>query len=166
MKRLGYPPLLAIFFCAISWAAVLFSVVARGDEDPESVDFVLASPAFVDEVLDGDTIRVRAEVWPGIVVHTLVRIIGIDAPETRRPKCAKEKAAGVVATRELTNLVPLYDVVVLTRVKTGKFAGRVLAQVLTPEGIDVGLAMLAAGSVRPYDGRGRRPEWCALLPDG
>lgn len=165
MKRLGYPPILALAFCVIAWVAVAFGTAARGEEVPEAVEFVLASPAFVDEILDGDTIRVRAEVWPGVVIHTLVRLGGIDAPETRRPKCGKERAAGIVAKRELTNLVPLNDVVVLTGIKLGKFAGRVVADVLTTEGINVGLAMLKTGSVLPYNGRGKRPEWCLLLPD-
>lgn len=66
---------------------------------------LIAAPAFADpiapgqiRVVDGDTIRVlpRAK-------HT--RLVGFNAPETRRAKCPAERAEGVKADRRLRELV-------------------------------------------------------------
>ena len=47
--------------------------------------------ATVVRVIDGDTVVVNADIWPGIVVHEIsVRVDGIDTPE-RRGKCDAEK---------------------------------------------------------------------------
>ncbi|MFC5354802.1 thermonuclease family protein [Azospirillum himalayense] len=40
-------------------------------------------PAEVLEVLDGDTLLVRATIWLGQVVETHIRVDGLDAPEIR-----------------------------------------------------------------------------------
>ena len=47
-------------------------------------------PAEILDVLDGDTIAVRATIWLGQAVETHVRLSGIDAPELRA-HCAEEK---------------------------------------------------------------------------
>ena len=49
-------------------------------------------------VVDGDTIRVFNE-------KPDVRLVGFNAPETRRAKCPEERALGDVATRRLRELV-------------------------------------------------------------
>lgn len=146
--------------------AVYVFVTVPSSLGAEEVEFVLGTAAFVDKIVDGDTIRVRAEVWPGVVINTAVRIMGIDTPETRRPKCDEEKTMGDAATRALARLVPVHSVVILSAIKNGKFAGRVIAQVLTPEGVDVGVFMLDGGYARPYSGRGPRPDWCVGVADG
>ena len=48
-------------------------------------------PAAVIEVIDGDTVRVRARVWLGQDVETAVRIAGIDTPELRGADCDAER---------------------------------------------------------------------------
>jgi len=114
-------------------------------------------PAAVDEVVDGDTIRVRARIWPGHEVATLVRLEGIDAPE-RRARCDAERAMAAAARDRVRELVADGEVA-LRDVRGDKFGGRVRARVLASDGTDVGEALLAARLARPYDGR-TRATWC------
>ena len=51
-------------------------------------------PAEVVDIIDGDTVTVRARIWPGQFVETRVRLRGVDTPEIRRPDCEAERAAG------------------------------------------------------------------------
>lgn len=120
---------------------------------------LLAGPvaARVLEVTDGDTLRVEATVWPGQTVRVHVRLRGIDAPE-RRGGCAAERAAARRAREALAALVADGRVNLLA-IGGGKYYGRVLAEVRTRDGADVGRRLLEDGLVRPYGGERRRP-WC------
>ena len=114
-------------------------------------------PADVVEVLDGDTIAVKARIWLGQELATRVRLSGIDAPELHG-KCDRERrlaaaARDFLAERLTDRPVELRDV------QFGKYAGRVVARVVTPEGEDVARVLIAAGLARPYGGGKRRP-WC------
>lgn len=126
---------------------------------PARAGEVLPGPyeAVVERVVDGDTLGVRVRVWLGQEVSVLVRIRGIDAPE-RRGRCASEKARAADATDALARLVGTDDVV-LARIEGGKYYGRVIADVTTGRGEDVGASLLAEGLARPYEG-GRRRPWC------
>ncbi len=62
-------------------------------------------PARVERVVDGDTLAVRARIWPGHEVAVLVRLDGVDAPQLRRPRCARERRRGEAARDALTPLV-------------------------------------------------------------
>ncbi len=117
--------------------------------------------ARVVEVIDGDTILVEARIWLDQVVTTRVRLAGVDAPEMNGA-CDLERAAARAARAFLGGRIaadPDGARVVLHRVRWGKYAGRVLAQVSTPDGADLAAALVAAGHARPYAG-GRRPAWC------
>jgi endonuclease YncB( thermonuclease family) len=61
---------------------------------------VSSAPIIPDEVrvLDGDTIRVRQQ-------RPDVRLVGFNAPETRRAICEAERELGDKATRRLRDLV-------------------------------------------------------------
>jgi endonuclease YncB( thermonuclease family) len=112
-------------------------------------------------VVDGDTVDVRAHVWLGQTVETRVRLDGIDTPE-HRGDCPAEEAAAAQAADRLGALLaggPL----ALHDVRYGTWAGRVVARVHGPDGTDVGAALIAEGLAAAYDGRGDRPDWCALL---
>lgn len=114
-------------------------------------------PAAVAAVIDGDTLRVKARVWLGQEVDTLVRLLGVDAPELDG-RCAEERrraeeARAFLRRRAQGGRVSLVDV------RTDKFGGRVLARVLDDDGTDLGAALVAAGLARPYGG-GRRGAWC------
>ncbi|MGE5145120.1 MAG: thermonuclease family protein [Candidatus Eiseniibacteriota bacterium] len=114
-------------------------------------------PADVVEVLDGDTIAVRARIWLGQELATHVRLSGIDAPELHG-RCDHERrlaaaARDFLAERLADRAVELRDV------QFGKYAGRVVARVVTEKGEDVAGALIAAGLARPYGG-GTRRRWC------
>lgn len=65
---------------------------------------------------------------------------------------------GVAAECRLAELVG--DRVVLQDVERGKYAGRVVADVILPDGRSAAAVLLAEGIGRPYDGRSRREGWC------
>ena len=113
--------------------------------------------ADVVRVHDGDTLQVRARIWLGQVINTKVRLAGVDTPELRG-RCDREQrmaeAARDFVQRKLNDpRVTLHDI------RYGKYAGRVLARVVTRHGEDLGAALIAAGLARPYRGR-RRGSWC------
>jgi endonuclease YncB( thermonuclease family) len=60
----------------------------------------IAAPIAPDDirVIDGDTIRVNHQ-------QPNVRLVGFNAPETRRAQCQPERELGAKATRRLRNLV-------------------------------------------------------------
>lgn len=119
-------------------------------------------PAVVEEVVDGDTLRVRARIWLDQEVATLVRIAGVDAPEASG-SCARERdlarRAHDFVARHVASAGDRPRRVRLREVRYGKFARRVVARVETEAGLDLSAALLAAGLAQPYDG-GKRPVWC------
>lgn len=143
----------------LTWALALALAFAgrtpaasnRGGPVPGPVD------AAVRRVVDGDTLVIGARIWLGQTVETTVRIAGIDAPE-RRARCDRERDLARRATERVQALLA-GGRAVLRDVRYGKYAGRVLARVATPQGIDVGTALIGEGLARPYRG-GRRQSWC------
>ncbi len=115
-------------------------------------------PAAVVRVIDGDTLEVRARVWVGTEITTLVRLQGVDAPE-RNGACPAERRLAARARRLVVDLVA-GGPVALRRIRLGKYAGRVVADVTVADGLDLGTALARAGLARPYRG-GRRGDWCA-----
>lgn len=114
-------------------------------------------PARVVEIVDGDTLVVRARIWLGHDVETRVRLAGIDAPELKG-KCPRERSLARAARAFLAARLDGASVM-LRDVRYGKYAGRVLARLETAADGDIGAALLAAGLARPYEGR-RRLSWC------
>ena len=114
-------------------------------------------PASVLRVVDGDTIEVMAHIWIGHTVTTRVRLEGIDTAELPG-RCAAEKSKAQAA-RLLVQEIIRGAPVLLHGVRSGKYAGRVIAEVTTQQGINVGQALLDAHLARPYGG-GKRYTWC------
>ena len=146
----------AILAVALALWAAPNAGAARGDELAGPV------PAVVEDVIDGDTLQVRAHIWLGQEVVVRVRLAGIDAPEISGA-CTRERVlagrARALLTSRLASPEDGGSSVHLREVRYGKYAGRVVAQVKTAAGLDLGTALLAAGLAQPYDG-GRRPVWC------
>jgi endonuclease YncB( thermonuclease family) len=119
-------------------------------------------PAELVRVIDGDTLVVRAHIWLGQTVETHVRLAGIDTPELRGDCPAERDLARRAADRliALAGTGPL----ALGEVRLGSFAGRVVARVETGQG-DAGARLIAEELAAAYDGRGARPDWCAILAD-
>ncbi len=128
-------------------------------------------PAEVVRVIDGDTVEVRARIWPGHIVETRVRLRGVDTPETRRPDCEAERTAGAAATaftedwiaasRLVTEAIENPDaspaVVSLHEIDLGSFAGRVVARIRRADGEDLSEALVDAELATPY---GETGPWC------
>ncbi len=114
-------------------------------------------PAQVLRVIDGDTLEVAARIWIGQTVTIRVRLKDIDAPELDSP--CREGRTKAQAARELVQRIAGGGPVTLNAVRPGKYAGRVLAEVTTAEGVNLGQALLEARLARPYRG-GKRGGWC------
>ena len=139
-------------------AATALAVLVAASGDAGMRD-VLAGPvaAEVVEVVDGDTIAVRARIWLGQDLETRVRLAGIDTPELHG-KCARERRLAAAA-RDFVRMRLGAGAVALRDVQLGKYAGRVVARVTTADGEDVAAALIGAGLARAYDG-GARSGWC------
>ena len=84
---------------------------------------ILAGPVWarVVRVVDGDTIEVRARIWLGQEISTLVRLAGVDAPELRGG-CALEKTLAAHARDYLAARIEGAEVR-LAAIEYGKYAG-------------------------------------------
>jgi endonuclease YncB( thermonuclease family) len=127
--------------------------------DPTHAEDVLPGPvpAQVVRVIDGDTLRVQALIWIGQQVEINVRLDGVDAPELSGA-CGRERALARQA-RDLVDSKIRGGAVVLRHIRHGKFAGRVVASVETPDGEDLAALLHDAGLALPYGG-GPRASWC------
>jgi endonuclease YncB( thermonuclease family) len=145
-------------------ARIGFVVIALGTGSP-AVAEEISGPVAADviRVIDGDTLAVRARIWIGLDLVVSARIRGIDTPELNG-KCDREKAMADAARTHLAGMVSTGKVR-LRRIENDKYAGRILADVVTDDGIDLREAMLASGLARPYDGGGRDP-WCGVASLG
>ena len=114
-------------------------------------------PALVVDVIDGDTVLVRARIWLGQEVETRVRLDGVDTPELRG-KCEAARRLAREARAFVQARVGGRQVI-LRDIQYGKYAGRVVARIQTPDGDDLADALIAAGLGHPYDGAARAP-WC------
>ena len=116
--------------------------------------------AQVVSVVDGDTIKVEARIWPGLIWQGSVRVRGVDAPEIRG-RCQTEKDLALAARDFVRGLVG--EEVVLLDVEQGKYAGRVVASVRLADGRDLAEVLVKTGHGRPYNGGAREP-WCQAGP--
>lgn len=85
--------------------------------------------AKVVRVIDGDTLDVRIELWPGLEAVYAVRVRGVDAPELRRTGCEAERLWGEEAKAQVEKLYDVGTQVRLENVEYDAFAGRVVADV-------------------------------------
>ena len=141
---------------ALAFTAALAAALAFVAGGAEAADY--AWP--VTRIIDGDTVRVDAGAdFPGELAALSVRIRGIDTPEKGgRAKCDSERARGQAATAFTSQAIAGARSIVIRDPEWGKWAGRVIAEVLL-DGRSLAAALLAAGLARPYDG-GKRASWC------
>ena len=133
-------------------ASVLLATLASAEPAQHTIPFS------VQRVIDGDTIDGVAHIWPGIELHTLVRVRGIDTPE-KRGGCSESRAQGSQATALTDSLVHTAQQVWLTSPEAGKFAGRIIADVWVDDTL-LAPILIQRALAKPYDGRGARPNWC------
>ena len=97
-------------------------------------------------VVDGDTIRLRAE---------RIRLSSVDAPELLEPQCEAERLLALEAQRRLAELLSSQPWRIV-RDGTDRY-GRTLARLRLDDGW-VGTALVRDGFARWYDDQ--RHEWC------
>ena len=118
----------------------------------------------LDRVVDGDTVDGTIDLGFGISVKKRIRLLGINAPETRLQRKIKdetariaEKELGLRAKDKLSDMLHNRKIIIQTKLdKTGKF-GRVLGTLLINDhGIEesrlnVNKFLLSKGYVRKYE---------------
>jgi len=141
-----------------AWLIVMAAVSATV---PAAANDNLTGPvqAKIVHIIDGDTIKARVHMWLDQSIEVSVRIRGIDAPELRQPRCAHEEELAQTARDEVMSLIgdqaiTLYDI------GHDKYSDRVVAQVLTSANVDIGKYLINRGYAKPWNGRGKKPEWC------
>lgn len=117
-----------------------------------------AVPAVVDYHFDGDTFSAGVMLDTDVEITVRVRLINIDTPEING-KCTAEKVMAQSARDLLVTIIPRGTVVDLQNIKDDKYLGRINANVILPDGRDVGQIMIDSGLARPYSG-GKRQPWC------
>ncbi len=85
--------------------------------------------AEVVRVIDGDTLDVRVDLWPGLQAIYAVRVRGIDAPELRGVACEEERIWAKDAKAQVEKLYPPGSRVRLEDVEYDAYSGRVDADV-------------------------------------
>jgi endonuclease YncB( thermonuclease family) len=149
---------------------LLLSFVVSGLPGPAAAQIAVTNPyalyyGRVVRVIDGDTLDVRVNLWPGLEAIYAVRVRGIDAPELRRTRCAAERQWGEEAKAQVAKLYPPGTEVRLEDVDYDSFGGRVVADVrrwrsdrwlyLSDELVERGLAEAWTPGMADID-------WCAL----
>jgi len=132
--------------------ATLLSVLLLSSNSPTLDGPVLAR---IDRVVDGDTVRVSAQIWIDQEISVSVRLADIDAPELFRPKCDAEKVKGYAAKEFVSGFLGARPVM-LKDIRRGKYAGRVVARIENHHGQDLGSALTAAD----HAVYGERGQWC------
>ena len=117
-----------------------------------------AVPAVVDYIFDGDTFSAGVMLDADVEITVRVRLINVDTPEMNG-KCVAEKVMAQNARDLLGTLIPRGTLVELENIKDDKYLGRINANVILPDGRDVGDVMIDSGLARPYSG-GKRKGWC------
>lgn len=110
-------------------------------------------------VIDGDTLSV-----PAAIVKTpsrlSVRLMGINAPETKTAKCPAEKTAGLAAKAFVQQKVSAAKIITVSFIRWDKYGGRFDGRVLL-DGVDLSQMMLDAKLAAPYSGGKRVNLWCS-----
>lgn len=103
----------------------------------------------LDRVVDGDTIDAYINLGFGIKLFRRIRLIGIDAPETRT-KNSEEKHKGIAVKEWLINKLTDCKIIVITeKDTTGKY-GRVLGTIYADD-ININQLMIDNGLVESYE---------------
>ena len=85
-------------------------------------------------------------------------LANVDTPEMHGA-CESETKRANAARERLVQLVPRGTVVELKNIKDDKYVGRIDANVILPDGRDVGRVLINEKHGRPYGG-GKRAGWC------
>jgi endonuclease YncB( thermonuclease family) len=82
----------------------------------------------IERVIDGDTLVVRLDLWPGLEAVYSVRARDIDAPELKGAACPQEKLWAEEARAQAEKLYPVGTTVRIEKVEIDSF-GRAVADI-------------------------------------
>ena len=71
--------------------AAAFGAATLAQTEPDIKNPYELYYAEVVKIIDGDTLEVRVDLWPGLVTEYSVRVRGVDSPELRGANCPEEK---------------------------------------------------------------------------
>lgn len=113
------------------------------------------------KVSDGDTIEVSIKGWPAPFNPVAIRVDGIDTPESRMPpaKCDKEVRLGLIAKKWAKDNLPVNTMVTVIWSQKKEKYGRLLANVILPNGKDFAQEQIKSGNAREYHGE-TKSDWC------
>ncbi|MEL7129617.1 MAG: thermonuclease family protein, partial [Pseudomonadota bacterium] len=94
-------------------------------------------------------------IWIDQSVTIAVRLANVDAPEIGRPACRAERAIADAAKATVEGLAD--DRLFLRNISLGKYAGRVVAEVDTLDGTNIGAHLVSIGQAVPD---GVEDPWC------
>ncbi|WEX85799.1 thermonuclease family protein [Sinorhizobium garamanticum] len=108
-------------------------------------------------IIDGDTVAIGSE---------RIRLLDIDAPETKEPRCEAEMVRGLEAKERLRSLLRSARAIDLDRSGGRDRYGRTLGRLMV-DGRDVGAVLVAEGLAvqwqRGHDAwEARARHWCRL----
>ena len=119
-------------------------------------------PAKVLRIVDGDTIVVRAHIWLGQTIESIVRIRGIDTPEMKG-KCEFERQKAEEAKKFVEKMIDGKDIF-LEQISYDKYGGRVVAIIKTKGHKSLAEEMINKGLAREYQGKTKQ-GWCKNQTD-
>ena len=106
--------------------------------------------AQLERVIDGDTVDVIIDLGFSIKYSCRVRLLGINAPESRT-RDLKEKARGLAAKKRLEEILGDHDLTISTQLDARGKYGRVLGKIWThPCKTCVNDMMVTEGHAVPY----------------
>lgn len=117
-----------------------------------------AVPARVGYIVDGDTFSGVVKLQDDIEISVRVRLRNVDTPELHG-QCVDEIIMANLARDRLAQLIPVGSIIELQNIKDDKYLGRIDANVILPDGRDVGDVLVSEKLGRSYSG-GRRAGWC------
>ena len=144
------------------WLFLFAMLVALPFEGEAKETLAGPIPAKVLRVIDGDTIVLRAHVWLGQTIETIVRIRGIDTPEIKG-KCEFERQKAEEAKNFLEKMTDGKNIF-LEQISYDKYGGRVVATIKTKDDKDLAAEMINKGLAREYHGKTKQ-VWCKNQTD-
>lgn len=124
-------------------------------------DYVLIEGQ-VDEVIDGDSVKVRLFLIPGIEYSVTVRIRGIDTPELHGD-CEKERQLAAAAKMFVERRLPPTTWVYVNELEYDKYAGRLVGNLyrrMADRELSLGQELVRKKHAVRYNGEGSRHDWC------
>jgi micrococcal nuclease len=144
---------------AILWVAVFNTWTAAQDMPSPYSEYY----GTVERVIDGDTLVVRLDLWPGLEAIYAVRARGIDAPEVRGAACPDETVLAEEARAQAEKLYGPGTTVRIENVELDSF-GRAVADIRrfrSDRWLYFAEEMVDRGLAEPWQDDWPEIDWCS-----